>query len=171
MPEQNTVDDLHQMIADIEIAMMTTRRSDGQVVSRPMATQARADGADFWFVTSLETEKLDELETDPHVNLAYYNMKSREYVSVSGIAHVTQDRSKIRELYRRDWMAWFGGEGEKDGTPEDPRMILIGVEAESVVYMKVDKPRPVVLFQVMKGMITGARVDIGEVRRVEGDEL
>src|SRR5699024_2744489 len=113
MAEPKHVDEIYALVEDIEIAMLTTRRPDGQLVSRPMATQVRAAGADFWFVTSKETEKLDELESDPHVNLAYYDMKSREYVSVSGVAHLSEDRAKIRELYRPDWRAWFGGEGEK----------------------------------------------------------
>jgi general stress protein 26 len=42
---------LHDLIDDIETAMFTTRRADGRLVSRPMATQKRASGADLWFVT------------------------------------------------------------------------------------------------------------------------
>jgi hypothetical protein len=37
--------------------------------------------------------------------------------------------------------------------------------------MKVNKPRPVVLFQVLKGMVTGSKVDIGEVKEISGAEL
>jgi general stress protein 26 len=36
--------------------------------------QARGDGADLWFVTDIDTAKLDELASDPQVNVAYYNM-------------------------------------------------------------------------------------------------
>lgn len=168
---KNHVDELYDLIEDIEIAMLTTRRSDGRLVSRPMATQARAAGADLWFVTSNETEKLDELETDPNVNLAYYNTKSREYVSVSGVARVSQDREIIRELYRPDWRAWFPGEDDSTGTPDDPRIVVIGVDVESAVYLKVDKPKPVVLFEVAKGMITGSTPDVGEVKRVSAREM
>ena len=53
-------------------------------------------------------KKLDELEFDPHVNLAYYKDRTREWVSVSGTAAVTQDRKGIHELYQKDWKAWFG---------------------------------------------------------------
>jgi general stress protein 26 len=42
---------LYSHIEDIEIAMMTTRRRDGHLESRAMATQRRAAGADLWFVT------------------------------------------------------------------------------------------------------------------------
>jgi general stress protein 26 len=170
MAESKDIRELYDLIEDIEIAMLTTRRPDGQLVSRPMATQARADGADLWFVTSTETEKLDELATDPNVNLAYYNTKSREYVSVSGAATLSRDRAKIEELYRPDWKAWFPG-GEKAGTPEDPHIVLIGVEARSAVYLKVDKPKPVVLFEVVKGMVTGDTPDVGDVRHVAGSRI
>jgi general stress protein 26 len=41
---------LYEMVDDIEIAMTTTRRPDGHVVSRAMATQKRAPDADLWFM-------------------------------------------------------------------------------------------------------------------------
>src|SRR3954464_11472066 len=97
------LDELYDLIAGIEIAMFTTRRADGHLVSRPMATQERVTGTDLWFVTDITSHKLDELASDPHVNLAYYHVKSREWVSVSGIATVTQDRAMIEELYKPDW--------------------------------------------------------------------
>jgi general stress protein 26 len=166
------LDELYGLIDDIEIAMFTTRRPDGRLVSRPMATQRRAEGADLWFVTDVESHKLDELEHDPNVNLAYYRDRTREWVSVSGTASVTQDRRAIRELYRPDWKAWFGDQGgERDGGPDDPRIALVLVEVDSVSYLKVDKPRPVVLFEVAKGAVTGQPPHVGDVRRVEGSEL
>ena len=62
-----------------------------------MATQKRADGADLWFVTSDGTQKLRDLAADPHVNLSYYKDRTREWVSVSGIATITRDRQKIQQ--------------------------------------------------------------------------
>ena len=165
------LEDLYGLIEGIEIAMFTTRRQDGHLVSRPMATQTQAQGTDLWFVTDTSAYKLDELEQDPQINLAYYNQRSREYVSISGTAHVSTDRAKIAELYRPDWKAWFGGDSEESGTPDDPRIALIAVDIESAVYLKVDKPRPVVLYEVAKGMLTGSTPDLGETQRVSGCEL
>jgi general stress protein 26 len=166
------IKDLYDLIEGIEIAMFTTRRPDGHLVSRPMATQTQAEGSDLWFVTDIESNKLDELEHDPHVNLAYYRDGSREWVSVSGTALVTQDRRAIRDLYRPDWKAWFGDQGgERDGGPGDPRLALILVEVHSVTYLKVDKPKPVVLFEVVKAMVTGTPPKVGEQREVSGAEL
>ena len=169
MSSNDKIGELYELIEGIEIAMFTTRRDDGHLVSRPMATQARAEGADLWFVTDTTTEKLDELANDAHVNVSYYKDKSREFVSVSGTARVVQDRAKIRELWRPDWKAWFGGSGEKSGTPEDPRIALIGVDADSAVFLKIDKPRPVVLFEVARAIATGKTPELGEVKHVSGE--
>jgi general stress protein 26 len=169
---EKKLEDLYDLIDGIEIAMFTTRRGDGHLVSRPMATQERTSGCDLWFVTDGEANKLDELDSDPHVNLAYYKDRTREWVSVSGTATITRDRELIRELYKPDWRAWFGDEGgDRDGGPDDPRLTLILVEAHSVFYLKVDKPKPVVLFEVVKGIITGSPPNVGEQRELREQEL
>jgi general stress protein 26 len=166
------IDELYDLITGIETAMFTTRGISGQLVSRPMATQDRIEGADLWFVTNAETHKLDDLELDPHVNCSYYNNRTHEWVSVSGLARVTKNRTRIRQLYKEDWKAWFGDEGgDRDGGPNDPRIALILVEAELATYMKVNKSRPVVLFGVLKGIVTRSRPTPGEVREITGAEL
>jgi general stress protein 26 len=171
-PLAKKLKDLYDLIEGIEIAMFTTRRSDGRLVSRPMATQTQAEGSDLWFVTDIESNKLDELSFDPNVNLAYYRDGSREWVSVSGTAMISQDRMAIHELYQPDWKAWFGDEGgQRDGGPDDPRLALILVEVESVTYLKVDKPKPVVLFEVVKGMVTGTPPNVGKQRELSGSEV
>ena len=172
VPTEKKLDDLYELIEGIEVAMFTTRRADGRLVSRPMQTQERTSGVDLWFMTNIDTHKLDELVADPHVNLAYYKNSSREWISVAGIATLTTDRELIRELYQPDWKAWLGGEGgELDGSADDPRIALILVEAESVTYLKVTKPRPVVLFEVAKGMITGEPPKVGSLRTVNEREI
>jgi general stress protein 26 len=171
-PLGKKIEDLYALIDGIEIAMFTTRRPDGHLVSRPMATQTQAEGTDLWFVTDIESNKLDELGFDPQVNLAYYRDGSREWVSVSGTAMVSQDRMAIHELYRPDWKMWFGDEGgERNGGPDDPRLALILVEVHSVTYMKVDKPKPLVLFELVKGLVTGTAPNIGKEREVSGGEV
>jgi len=147
VPLEKKLDDLYKLIDGIEIAMVTTRRADGHLVSRPMATQRRTTGTDLWFMTNVETEKFEELVHDPHVNLSYYKDRTREWVSVSGHAILSRDRDLIDSLYAADWKMWLGDEGGKrNGGPHDPRIALILVEADTVVYSKKDRPMPMVLF-------------------------
>jgi general stress protein 26 len=158
---------LFEHIDDIEIAMMTTRRPDGHLVSRAMATQKRAPGADLWFVTLDAMPKLGEIEADPHVNLAYYKDRTREWISVSGIARLSRDRATIEQLYAPDWKAWFPKEGDpRHGTKDDPRMVLIGVDIQAAVFLEVDKPQPVVLFEIVKGWLTGSTPELGDIHHV-----
>ena len=158
---------LYEHVDDIEIAMMTTRRRDGHLQSRAMATQRRAEGADLWFVSMDGTAKLSDLEVDPHVCLSYYKDRTREWISVSGIARISRDRSKIRELYAPDWKAWFGSEGDpRHGTPDDPRMVLIGIDVHAAAFLEVNKPQPVILFELVKGWMTGKAPEIGDMHHV-----
>ena len=159
---------LYAQVFDIEVAMMTTRRSDGHMRSRAMATQKRASGADLWFVALDGTEKLRDIDHDPHVNLSYYKDRTREWVSVSGIASISRDRGKIRDLYEPDWKAWFGQEGDpRHGTPDDPRIVLIGVDVHVAVFLEVNQPQPIILFELVKGWATGEAPEIGEMHRIE----
>ena len=158
---------LYAMIDDLEIAMMTTRRADGHLVSRAMANQKHVPGADLWFVTSEDTHKVSELEAEPHVNLAYYKDRTREWISVSGIATVSKDRETIHKLWAEDWHAWFArADDPRAGTPDDPRIALIGVEVHSAVFLEVTKPQPVVLYELVKGWIKHEKPDIGKMHRI-----
>lgn len=159
---------LYELIDDIEVAMMTTRRPDGHLRSRAMANQKRAGGADLWFVTLDDTAKLSDLAHDPHVNLSYYRDGNRQWVSVSGTAVVTDDRAKVRELYAEDWKMWFPDEGDpRHGTADDPRVALIGVTVHAAEFLDITKPRPVLLFELVKGWITSTPPDMGEMKHLK----
>ena len=46
-------------------------------------------------------------------------------------------------------------------------IVLIGVEVHSAVYLEVNKPQPVVLYEIAKGWLTGSDPDIGEMHTIE----
>ena len=158
---------LYSAIESLDTAMLVTRRADGHLRARAMANQKRAGGADLWFVTREGSAKLVDIEHDPHINLSYYRDSNREWVSVSGVAHISRDRRKIHELYQPDWKIWFAEEGDPvQGTADDPRMVLIGVTVHAAEFLEVNKPRPVLLFELVKGFITGEEPEFGEMHRV-----
>ena len=165
---RNELAKLYEMIDALDTAMLTTRRRDGHLVSRAMANQKHAPGADLWFVTTGSSGKLDDLTNDPHINLAYYKDRTREWISVAGTAKISRDREIIRQLYAEDWRIWFPDEGDpRHGTAEDPRMVLIGVDVHSAVFLEVNKPQPVVLYEIAKGWFTGTMPDLGEMHEVK----
>jgi len=172
IPLEKRLDDLYALIDGIETAMLTTRRADGSLVSRAMATQRRTAGADLWFMSNWSSDKLDDISVDPHVNVSYYKGRTREWVSVSGRAIISRDRRLIDGLYKPDWKIWLGDEGgANDGGPGDPRIALILVTADSVTYSKNDRPMPLQLFSMAKAMVTGEHPRVSEPRELTGDEL
>jgi general stress protein 26 len=161
------LDTFYALIDDIDTAMMTTRRADGHLRSRAMANQKRAAGADLWFVTAKGAAKLRDIAGDPHVNLSYYKNSTRAWVSVSGVASVTDDRARIRELYEPDWKVWFPEDGdERHGTPDDPRITLIGVDVHAAEFLEVNKSRPVLVYEFVKGWLTGTEPELGEMHEL-----
>ena len=161
------LDRLYKMIDGLEAAMLTTRRADGHLVSRAMAAQKHAPGADLWFVTSESSGKLEDLANDTHVNVAYYKDGTAEWVSIAGLARTSRDRDTIRQLYAPDWKLWFPEEGDpRHGTPDDPRMVLIGIDVHSAMFLEINKPKPLVYYELAKGWITGTEPDTGEMHTV-----
>jgi general stress protein 26 len=172
LPTAKKLEQLYELIDGIETAMFTSRTPSGALVSRPMQTQARRSGTDLWFMTSIESGKIDEIAADPQVNLGYYKDGTREYVSVSGRARVTQDRALVRELYQPDWKAWLGDEGgDRNGGPDDPRIALIEVQADSAYYLKSTQPRLIALFNVAKAIATGEPPKVGDMGKLDRAEL
>lgn len=169
---EKKLDDLYKLIDDMDVCLFTTRRPDGRLVTRPMQVQERTSGTDLWFVTDIEANKLEELASDAHVNLGFYNKGSREWVSVSGTAIITQDRDLVHAMYKPDWKIWFPADGGKrDGGPDDPRLALVLVETLSVIYFKKTRPTPVILFEMAKSFVTGSPPKMGEERMIGTREI
>jgi general stress protein 26 len=164
---ENELEKFYAEIESIATAMMTTRRTDGHLRSRAMANQKRAAGADLWFVCKQDTAKVADITNDPHINLSYYRDSTREWVSVSGTAVISTDRARIKELYAPDWKFWFDDEGDpRHGTPDDPRMVLIGVTVHAAEFLEVNKSKPVMLFEIVKGWATGDEPELGKMHHL-----
>ena len=172
IPLEKKLDDLYKLIDGVDVALLTTRRADGSLVSRPMQTQRRTAGTDLWFMTNLESETFEELALDPHVNVAYFKPLTGEWVSVSGHALLERDRDLIDALYRDEWKQWLPeqNDGKRNGGRHDPRIALVLVEADSVVYSKHDHRLPLQLFAAVKARVTG-KSSAPEVREIDADEL
>ena len=159
---------LYDLIDDIEIAMMTTRRADGHLQSRAMATQKPARGADLWFVTAAHSNKLREIDPTRTSTCRLSRMRT-EWVSVSGVTATSTDRAKIGELYaaglgdvvserRRRSASWHSGRSAHGA---------VGVTVHAAEFLSVDKPRPVLLFELAKGWLTGTEPELGQMHTLD----
>jgi general stress protein 26 len=97
-------------------------------------------GIDLVFHTNTESGKTDDLQSDSHINIAFVN-SSGEWASVSGTAEIVTDRETVKKYYSKALKAWIGdlGDGTHNGGPEDPRIGIIRVKANTATYALVRK--------------------------------
>jgi hypothetical protein len=48
---------------------------------------------------------------------------------------------------------------------------LLLIDVKSAIYGKRNKPKPLVLFELAKGMVTGTKPDVADVRSVTEREM
>ena len=142
---------LWKMIKGIKFGMFTTRHGNGHLHSRPMTTQNKAIEADesLWFFMSKKGDPVDDLKSEPMVNVAYADPGSDTYVSVSGTAAMIEDAEKKKQLWNKMNEAWF------PGGPTDPDVALVQVQIAHANYWDVKESKIVQLFEMAKAVVTG----------------
>lgn len=135
-------------------AVVTTRSPEGDLQSRPLAVVEDEFDGTLWFFTEHPSGKTAAIAEHPEVNVALADGKG--WLSLSGRASVSRDADRI-ERYWNPWAeAWF------EGGRDDPRVALLRVDVETAAYWDTDRPAVVKAFEVVKGIITRKRPDVGE---------
>lgn len=159
MTDAGTTEKVTELIKGIKIAMLTYVDGEGHLVSKPMATQDVDFDGDLWFIAERDSEKVRDIEANPHVNVAYSGKGS--WVSVCGTAEVVNDVEKLTQLWSSFTDAWM------EGGPQDPNNVLLHVTADSAEYWDSPGGSTVVqLANLVKAKVTGERVE-GENETVD----
>jgi general stress protein 26 len=149
------------LLAEFDVAMLTTRTPDGSLRSRPMAmANADADGT-LWFATDRHAGKLDEIERDARVAVTLQS--KLKFVSLSGTARAVEDRGKLVALWKPEWKVWF------PGGLDDPNIMLLRVDGSAGEYWDNSGTSGLkYLIEAGKALLTGDRPAVGEDPKVHG---
>jgi general stress protein 26 len=153
---EEAIQKLGALIKDVKFAMLTPQTAEGHLHSRPMATQQLEFDGVLWFLTSISSTKIDEVQQHHQVNVAYADANDDKYVSVAGTAEIMRDREKLEELWSPFHAAWFP-KGK-----DDPDIALIKVTVESAEYWDVPESKMVQLIGLAKAALTGQRYEPGD---------
>ncbi|CAN5277605.1 pyridoxamine 5'-phosphate oxidase family protein [soil metagenome] len=156
---QQSIEKLKDLLEDIDFAMLTTI-SNGKLRSRPMSTQEFREDGTLWFFTSDQTHKVEEIEADSRVNVAYSKPSDNVYVSVSGTASIVKDKAKIEELWNPILKAWF-----PKGL-DDPSLCLMKISVEEAEYWDSPSSTIVQIAGFVKALVTGQSADGGDYGKV-----
>ena len=158
---ENDLEKLREMIKDIDFCMLTTIDEEGDPHSRPMSSNGDIDpNGDLWFFTQASSHKVNEVASQPKVNVSFADPDNQRYVSVTGVAQLVRDQEKIDELWRPEFKMWFP-KGK-----DDPEVALLCVSLEKGEYW--DSPSSTIGYALsfVSSLITGKKPDLGENQKV-----
>jgi len=143
------------MMEKISICMLTTHDGE-QIRSRPMGAFARREDEAVYFLSDARRHKDDEIHHNPNVCLAFAD--GHNFVSVTGRAGISHDKSKIKELWSTPAKAWWD-------SPDDPNIRLLTVTPNDAEFWE-GPGKVVASIKMMAAAATKTRPELGEHRKV-----
>ena len=132
--DQMTLPEIAKKMADIDIAVLTTRSADGGLAGRPMSNNGDVEyqGESYYF-TDETTHTVSDIERDANVGLAFQGSAKlfqgvQFYVFVEGKASLVRDKTAFAAHWTKDLDRWF-----EDGI-DTPGVVMIKVAAERIKY-------------------------------------
>lgn len=150
--------ELISRIDDIGTCMFTTVDSSKRLVSRPMSVSHIDEQHRLWFFSPAESEKIDDVLGDGHVNLAF--VADKIWISVTGVARVVEDAHKKQELEDLGAKAYFAKGAE------DSEALLISVDPDTAQYCE-GPGKAVALVKLVASTVTDSAPAMGDKGRVE----
>jgi len=121
MPDATPQTDMERfvdLLGRFDHAMLVTRRGS-ELRSRPMAVGGHTNDGRIRFITRDDSPKLRELEEHAQVNVAMQG--NDKYLSISGNARISKDRTLIDKAWKSSQSVWFS-EGR-----DDPHVVVLEV--------------------------------------------
>jgi len=153
---QGSLSELKKLLQEFETALLVTSTDEDQLRGRPMAIQKPASelDCDLWFVTSIDSAKMGEIERKPHVCVMCLRGKhGSAYISISARARVRRDRELVRKLFQPDWKIWW------PAGPDDPNIAFIEMDIERAEYWEPEGGAVRVLYEMVKSLVRGEAAD------------
>ncbi len=124
------------------------------------------------FHTNTESGKTDDIQSDPHINIAFLN-SSGEWASISGTSEIVTDRETVKKYYSPALKAWLGdlGDGKHDGGPNDPRIGVIRVKSTTATYAVTRKNAVSRGIEMAQGVVTGKAPAVNMLREISEQEI
>lgn len=142
------LDRIKALLADMDVAMLTTESSDAELRSRPMTLEKRDFDGELYFLASSSMTARKDIAASPRVNVSCADSKGHRYLALSGDAEWLDDRERIRAMWRAWYSAFF------PGGPEDPGLGLIRIKVTWAEYW--DSPGTMALvWSLAKSVVTG----------------
>ncbi len=121
--------------------------------ARPMSVQEVDDDGNLWFLSADDSHKNLELARDPSVKLYFQGSAHSDFLMLSGVATVSRDKGRIKELWHPIIKTWF-----TEGV-DDPRITVIKVVPTGGYYWDTKHGNAVAGIKMLIGAALGKTLD------------
>lgn len=150
------VEKLQHLVDTIDIGMLSTFHNHTVYPhSVPMSRQKFDNQGNIWFLFSSESETFNHLMKNNKVSLTFADAKTYQFVSVNGIAEISEDAGRIEKYWNKFIETWFG-KGK-----EDPAIRLLKVIPNEVYYWDSKANKLINLIKIAVNAISGNETDTG----------
>ena len=151
--------ELWKRLADLRVAMLTTRDVDGAPIARPVRP-VQVDDGELWVFTAMDGGIAQAIRGDPQVHVSFVDQDEDLFVSLSGVAEVRHDPETARKFWSTMAGAWF-----PDG-PDDANLAIVRIAVHRGDYWDVTDSKLVQFFKLATAAALNKRPDdIGTHRR------
>jgi general stress protein 26 len=155
LSRSEAIDKMREIAEKIDMCMFCTLPENFPLETRPMSTQKVDDDGNFWFLSSIDSHKNNEIAQDMHVQLIYSDPGSVTFMTVNGVATISREKQKIEELWKTHAKVWFT-EGK-----DDPRITVIKVSPNDAYYWDTKHNKMVALMKMISSIVTEKTMDDG----------
>ena len=146
-------DRVWELAEKIQFCLYTSVKG-GRLQQWPLTATAERDERAFYFLVGQQGGKYTNLGKAPEVVLGFADPGGPKYVVINGTAKLSNDRSKIKELWTPFAKAWW--DSEKD--PDIRLLTVTPLEAELW-----DSPSKLIASAIMlTAAVTGAKPAVGD---------
>jgi general stress protein 26 len=136
------------LLKSFDTAVLVTQGEFSGLTSRPVAIADVEDGCDLWLIARENSAKTHEIAVDTRVLVICQNGWT-SCVTVSGMATLSHDRIKIRELWKPSYKDWFS-----KGV-DQPGLVLVRVSGERGEYWDhAGTDRITISYQALSPVVT-----------------
>ncbi|PWF55637.1 pyridoxamine 5'-phosphate oxidase family protein [Massilia glaciei] len=120
---------------------------------RPMSVLQVDDAGNLWFLSATDSHKNQELAANSEVELFFQGDAHSTFLHIAGIATVSRDEAKIKELWSFVLKTWFT-QGE-----DDSRISVIKVAPKDAYYWDNKHGEVVAGAKMLVGAVIGKTLD------------
>jgi general stress protein 26 len=119
----------------------------------PMAVQEVDDAGNVFFLSGRSSHKNQHIAADPRVQLFFANVGDSDYMSLEGVATISDQKVDREKYWTPIAKTWF------QGGVDDPEVTVIRVQPNQGYYWDTVHGKTVSMLKTVAGAISGKTMD------------